>query len=294
MTMPRITPFLWFDGRAEEAARFYTSLFPNSSIRALEPWGGGGQFPSNWIRNATFELDGQPFYAFDAGPAFHFNPSISFFTMCEEKGATIALWEALLEGGSVLMPLQEYDWSPLYGWLTDRFGVSWQVCLGEVSHVGQRVSPSLLFTGPQSGKAEAAVHFYTSVFDKSSITAILKWGRGEGEVEGSVKHAQFALEDHVFMATDSGHPHGFTFNEAISFFVHCETQEDVDLYWNRLLDGGAPSRCGWLKDRFGVSWQVVPNALGRLLKEGDAAKRGRVMRKLMSMDKIIIQDLEEA
>ena len=163
-----------------------------------------------------------------------------------------------------------------------------------MSAVGQRVTPSLLFTGAQGGKAEAVVEFYTSVFQNSSTSGILKWGPGEGEVEGSVKHAQFALDGHVFMATDSAHPHGFTFNEATSFFVHCEKQEEVDTYWDRLLEGGVPSRCGWLKDRFGVSWQVVPNALGRLLKDGDPAKRGRVMQKLMTMSKIIIKDLEEA
>ncbi|HEY0059874.1 MAG TPA: VOC family protein, partial [Flavisolibacter sp.] len=164
MTTAKITPFLWFDGKAEEAARFYTSLFPNSNILALEHWGEGGHFPKEWVRNATFELNGQPFYAFDAGPMFTFNPSVSFFVVCETESETTMVWEALLEGGEVLMALDVYDWSPKYGWLKDRFGVSWQVSQGSISEVGQKFTPTLLFTGAQAGKAEAAVQFYTSVF----------------------------------------------------------------------------------------------------------------------------------
>jgi predicted 3-demethylubiquinone-9 3-methyltransferase (glyoxalase superfamily) len=151
-----------------------------------------------------------------------------------------------------------------------------------------------MFTAAQAGKAETAVHFYTSVFGGSSIRGILRYAAGEGDVEGTVKHAQFSLGEQVFMATDSSHPHGFRFNEAISFFVHCNTQDEVDAAWNALSEGGTPSRCGWLKDQFGVSWQVVPEALNRLLKDPDPAKSKRVLAAMMKMDKIIIKDLEEA
>lgn len=172
--------------------------------------------------------------------------------------------------------------------------VSWQVSQGSTSKVEQKFTPSLLFTGARAGKAEAAVQFYTSLFEGSSIRGILRNGAGEGDVEGTVKHAQFSLGDPVFMATDSSHPHEFGFNEAISFFVHCNTQEEVDATWNALSGGGTPSRCGWLKDQFGVSWQVVPEVLGRLLKHPDPQMSKHVLAAMMKMNKIIIKDLEAA
>lgn len=192
------------------------------------------------------------------------------------------------------MALDKYDWSEKYGWLQDRFGISWQISFGKISDVGQKITPSLLFTGEQHGKAEAAINFYTSVFDASSITGILKYAAGENEVEGTVKHAQFNLEGQMFMAMDSSGPHGFIFNEAISFFVKCKTQEEVDEFWEKLSEGGATNRCGWLKDQFGVSWQIIPDALGKLMGDPDPAKAKRVMDAMMKMEKIIITDLEKA
>jgi predicted 3-demethylubiquinone-9 3-methyltransferase (glyoxalase superfamily) len=295
MATQKITPFLWFDGKAEEAANFYTSVFSNSKIVTIKHWPDGGPFPKGQVMNATIELDGQQFYAFDAGPMFKFNPSISFFAICETEAETDNVWSELVEGATVMMPLDKYDWSEKYGWLQDRFGISWQVSLGKMSDVGQRFTPSLLFTGEQQGKAEAAVNFYTSVFDNSSISGILKYTAGENEPEGTVKHAQFSLYGQMFMAMDSSFPHGFKFNEAISFFVACKTQEEVDKYWEKLTaDGGQESRCGWLKDKFGISWQIVPDALGRLMNDPDRARAKRVMDAMMKMDKIIIADLEKA
>jgi predicted 3-demethylubiquinone-9 3-methyltransferase (glyoxalase superfamily) len=293
-TSQKITPFLWFDGKAEEAAKFYVSIFKNSKIVTMKPWGEGSPFPKEQIMNATFELDGQQFYAFDAGPQFKFNPSISFFVVCETEAETDDVWQKLVDGGNVMMALDKYDWSKKYGWLQDCFGISWQVSYGKISDVGQKFTPSLLFTGEQHGKAEAAVNFYTSVFDNSSITGILKYTAGENQAEGTVKHAQFSLSGQIFMAMESM-PHPFIFNEAISFFVSCKTQEEIDYFWQKLTaEGGQESMCGWLKDKFGVSWQIVPPVLGELLADKDPAKAKRVMQAMMQMKKIIIADLEKA
>lgn len=295
-TGQKITPFLWFDGKAEEAAKFYTSVFPkNSKIITMKPWGEGSPFPKEQIMNATFELDGQRFYAFDAGPQFKFNPSISFFVVCETENETDEVWQKLAEGGSVMMALDKYDWSDKYGWLQDRYGISWQISYGKFSDVGQKFTPSLLFTGEQHGKAEEAIKLYTSVFDNSSITGILKYTTGENEPEGTVKHAQFSLGKQVFMVMDSSGPHDFKFNEAISFYVSCNTQKEIDYFWNKLTAGGGQeSMCGWLKDKFGISWQIVPPVLGELLADKDPKKAGSVMQAMMKMKKIIIADLEKA
>ncbi len=294
-TRQKITPFLWFDGKAEEAAKFYVSIFKNSKIVTMKSWGEGIHFPKEQIMTATFELDGQQFYAFDAGPMFKFNPSISFFVICETENETDTIWQKLSEGGMVMMALDKYDWSEKYGWLQDRFGISWQISLGKISDVGQKLTPSLLFTKENAGKAEKAVNFYTSVFDNSSITGILKYASGEHDVEGTVKHAQFSLNGQMFMAMDSSGAHAFIFNEAISFFLTCKTQKEIDYFWNKLTaDGGQESMCGWLKDQFGISWQIVPPVLGEMLSDKDSAKAGRVMQAMMKMKKIIIADLENA
>ncbi len=285
----KITPFLWFDNQAWEAADYYISVFKNSKILDVARNGDA-------VMVVSFSLGGQKFSALNGGPQFKPNPSVSFFVVCETEAETDAVWKALSDGGMALMPLDQYEWSPKYGWVQDRFGVSWQVSQGKLDDtLGQKFSPSLLFTGPQSGKAEAAVQFYTSVFSPSSVTGILKYGPGEPGREGTVKHAQFSLNDETFMAMDNPMDQPFTFNEALSFVVNCKTQEEVDYYWEKLTaNGGEESMCGWLKDPFGVSWQIVPEVLPQLLSDPDPAKAQRAMAAMMQMRKIEIGKLTQA
>lgn len=292
--MQKITPFLWFDGKAEEAMKFYTTTFPSSKIIKTTYWAKGSPFPEDQVMTGIFEIGNQRFHVFDAGPQFKLTPAISFFAVLETEAETDKVWQQLAEGGKIMMALDKYPWSEKYGWLEDRFGISWQISLGKLSDVGgQAVTPSFLFCGPQQGKAEAAINLYTSVFDNSSVEGILKYGPGEQDPEGTVKHAQFRLNDQVFMAMDSAGPHNFTFTEALSFFVNCNTQEEIDYFWNKLTaDGGQESMCGWLKDKFGVSWQIVPPVLSQLL--ADKEKGRKVMQAMMKMKKIIIADIEAA
>jgi predicted 3-demethylubiquinone-9 3-methyltransferase (glyoxalase superfamily) len=288
-TIKKITPFLWFDHEAEEAARFYTSIFKNSKI-------GDVMRNGEAVMVVDFSLDGQPFSALNGGPQFKFNPSVSFFVTCETEAETDAVWHKLAEGGAALMPLQKYDWSEKYGFLQDRYGLAWQISLGKLSDVGnQKFVPSLLFTGPAAGRGEEAVRFYTSLFGDSSITGILHYAEGENAPVGTVKHAQFALNNQTFMIMDNPMNQDYTFNEAISFVVNCDTQEEVDFFWEKLTaDGGAESMCGWLKDKFGVSWQIVPEALPRLLTDPSPAVAQTAMAAMMQMRKIIIADLQRA
>jgi len=152
----------------------------------------------------------------------------------------------------------------------------------------QKITPFLWF----DNNAEEAIAFYTAVFPNARVTGITRWPAGGPGPEGAVLTAAFNLEGIEFVALNGGPQ--FRFTEAVSFVINCRDQEEVDYYWEKLTDGGSPSRCGWLRDRFGLSWQVVPVQLTQMLTESDTQKTGRVMQAMMGMDKIIIADLEAA
>jgi len=142
------------------------------------------------------------------------------------------------------------------------------------------------------GRAEEAANFYTSVFKNSTIRSIARYPEGSPGPVGTVMTVAFELDGRPFIALNGGPL--FRFNESISFVVHCETQAEVDEFWEKLLEGGAESQCGWLKDKFGLSWQIVPNALLEMLRDKDAAKAKRVMQAMLQMKKIDIQTLKQA
>ncbi|SIT40827.1 conserved hypothetical protein [Paraburkholderia ribeironis] len=152
----------------------------------------------------------------------------------------------------------------------------------------QKIAPCLWF----DGKAEEAARFYTSVFGDSRIATTLHYTEACPGPEGGVLAVTFEIEGQQFMALNGGSQ--FPFTPAISLFVHCGSQEEIDSYWSKLIDGGAPSQCGWLQDRFGVSWQIVPDALMRMLQDSDRTKANRVMAAMMKMVKLDIAQLEQA
>jgi predicted 3-demethylubiquinone-9 3-methyltransferase (glyoxalase superfamily) len=277
-----IHPCLWYDGNAKAAADFYCSLFANSKITSDTPM------------VVNFELAGQKFMGLNGGPHFKTNPSISFLVISESDEEITALWEKLLDGGFAMMALDKYDWSEKYGFLQDKFGLSWQIMKGKYSDVNQKITPTFLFVGEKYGKAKAAVEFYTEVFPSSSINGILLYQENEGpNEEGTVKHAQFVLDEKVFMAMDGAGEHKFDFNEAISFVVECKDQNEIDRYWDTLTaNGGKESMCGWLKDKFGVSWQIIPNNIGKIMS--DPAKAQKAMPAIMQMKKLDMAAIEKA
>ncbi|HOZ70724.1 MAG TPA: VOC family protein [Chitinophagaceae bacterium] len=277
-----IHPCLWFNGNAKEAAEFYCSLFPESRIT----------FDTPMVVN--FYLHGQKFMGLNGGPMFKFNPSVSMFVTSENNEEIDALYAKLIEGGMVMMPLDKYEWSDYYAFVQDKFGLAWQLYKGSYSAVNQKITPCFLFTDDHFGKAEAAVNYYTALFPSSSINGILLYQPDEGEqVAGKVKHSQFIIDDKVFMAMDGAGNHGFSFNEAISFVVECKDQEEIDKYWNQLTaNGGAESMCGWLKDPFGVSWQIIPAKMGQIMT--DSGNGAGAMKALMQMKKIVIAELESS
>lgn len=275
-----IYPCLWFDGKAKEAAEFYCSVFDKSVITS-----------ENQIV-VIFESKGQKFMCLNGGPEYAFNPSVSFYMLCETEEEIDKTWKSLLEGGSVLMPLDKYDWSLKYGWLKDKFGVNWQLSFGGLEKNGQKFTPVLMFTGKQNGKAEQAIHFYASIFKGSDVLVIAKYDIDDNDVEGNVKHAEFTLGKQAFMSMDSSLMHKFSFNEAISLVVDCETQEEIDYYWDKLTEDGEEIQCGWLKDKFGVSWQIVPTILGKLMN--DPSRAERVTGAFLQMKKFEIEKLLKA
>jgi predicted 3-demethylubiquinone-9 3-methyltransferase (glyoxalase superfamily) len=291
----KITPCLWFDTQAEEAADFYTALFEGGRIHGVSRFGEGAPAPAGTAMSVNFELQGHPFIALNGGPAFRFTPAVSFLVACRTQDEVKALWSGLSPGGTPLMDLGEYPFSGLYGWMADRYGVSWQVMYFSEREILQNITPMLMFVGAQWGRAEEAITHYASVFRNSRVGEVMRYGEGEApDRAGTIKHAGFTLEGQEFAAMDSAYPHDFAFNEAISFLVHCANQEEVDHYWGKLSSVPDAEQCGWLKDRFGLSWQIIPDVLGELLGDEDADKAQRVMQAMLEMKKIDIEGLKRA
>jgi len=276
-----IYPCLAIKGKINEAAEFYIQTFEDGKISVSNPI------------VVQIELSGQKFMLLNEGPSNDPNPAISFMVMCGTPEETDKYWNKLQDGGKIMMPLDNYPWSPKYGWIQDKFGVSWQLYTGTKEDSVQKFCPTLMFTGDQAGQAETAIKFYTSVFPNSEIEGILKYAEGEGDSTDFVKHAQFKLNDYVTMAMDSSAEHGFSFNDGISLVVECETQDEIDSYWSQLTtNGGYEVACGWCTDKFGISWQIIPKSIIKLVTDPERGQRA--MQVMMGMKKLVIEELENA
>jgi len=273
----QIYPCLWFDGQAKAAAELYCSLFGNSKITVESPL------------VVRFELDGFQVMGLNGGPMFRINPSISLYVTCGSVDEIDRLWAGLSEGGFVMMPLDTYPWSRRYGWLVDKFGMTWQLTLGDLPAGAQKIVPALLFVGDQFGQAQNAINQYIKIFPDSRSLVQELYGPDEEPLTGNLKFGQFSLGRDQFIAMDGPGTHEFGFNEGVSFVVECDTQEEIDHYWDTLCEGGNESQCGWLKDRFGVSWQIVPKVLASLMDDPD--RGARVMEVVLKSGKLIIRDL---
>jgi len=275
-----IYPCIWFNSQSKEAATFYCSLFSNSKIVADTPM------------VTTFELAGELFMGLNGGPVFQINPSISMFVNCSSSEEVEMLNAKLTKEGSSLMAVGEYPWSKKYAWVKDKFGLTWQLMLNEVPAGTPKITPLFLFSNKQFGRAKQAIQFYTSIFPNSKTLDLQLYGTDDAQVEGNLKFGNFTLNNKLFAAMDGPGNHNFEFNEGLSFVVNCDTQEEIDFYWGKLTEGGLESNCGWLKDKFGVSWQIVPTMLGKLMQ--DKEKAPRVMQAFMKMKKFDIEKLLNA
>lgn len=291
--MQKITSHLWFDKNAKEAAEFYVSIFgKGSKVNSLSQL---DDTPSGSVDIVSFELLGRQFQAISAGPLFKFNPSVSFHVICNSKDEVDAIWEKLSEGGTVLMELGAYPFSERYGWVQDKYGLSWQIIYSGGADVEQKITPVIMFVGSVCGKAEEAVNFWTSVFKEAKVDAILRFGKGEEpDQEGTLKYTAFSLLGQAFGAMDSAYEHNFALNEAISFIVYCDTQEEIDYYWKKLSAVPEAEQCGWLKDKYGLSWQIVPTVMDEMMSKGSGEQIMRVTEAFLQMKKFDIEILKRA
>lgn len=276
----QIYPCLWFDNQAKTAAEFYCSLFGNSKIIA----------ESDIV--VHIELEGTKVMLLNGGPVYKINPSISLFYTGTSEEEIVTLWDKLSDGGSAIIPLGSYPWSEKYGWLVDKFGMTWQLMLSDLEPGNHKIVPLLLFVGQMFGKAEEAMKTYASIFQNSGAKFTEYYKEGEGVPVGSLKFGRFHLGSDQVAAMDGPGEHGYHFDAGVSLVVECDTQDEIDFIWRKLTEGGSEVRCGWLIDRFGVSWQVIPRILGELM--ADSIKGERVMQELMKMIKLDIQALKDA
>jgi predicted 3-demethylubiquinone-9 3-methyltransferase (glyoxalase superfamily) len=296
----KITPNLWFDGSAAEAVDFYVSVFPNSKVISTANYPesqeeGLADFQLEMAGKpltVEFELGGLHFTAINAGPEFKINPSISFMVNFDPSQDEQArehlddLWEKLVDGGEVLMALNTYPFSKRYGWVKDRYGVSWQLILTNPEGEPRPfIISSLMFSGKNTNHAEEAISFYSSLFENSKLGMVARYPEDQGPAKaGSVMFADFMLAGQWFAAMDSAVEQDFTFNEAVSLSVSCKDQAEIDTFWEKLSTDPAAEQCGWCKDKYGLSWQIVPENIDELVKKpGGFAK-------MMGMKKLIIDE----
>jgi predicted 3-demethylubiquinone-9 3-methyltransferase (glyoxalase superfamily) len=297
--MPKITPHLWFDTQAKDAAAFYSNVFPDSEVINVTTL---RDTPSGDCDVVSFTVWGHNFMAISAGPLFEINPSISFFVNFDPDSVPDAaqaldrVWAQLADGGNALMPLGEYPFSKRYGWVADRYGVSWQLILSDFTGDPRpTIMPSLLFTGRVCGKAAEARDFYISVFDDSARGQSVPYPEGsEPDQPGTTMFSDFRLADSWLAAMDSALDHGFGFNEAVSLLINCADQEEIDHYWELLSAVPEAEQCGWLKDRFGVSWQVSPTAMDEMMTQGTPEQIDRVTQAFLPMKKFDLAALRAA
>lgn len=305
--MQKITPFLWFDTQAVEAMNFYTSIFPNTKVHGVDTFdnseatahvngtvdtfNNSGPDEKTTVQIVSFNISGLEVQWMNAGPYFKPNPSISFFVKCATKEEVDNFYNKLIDGGSAMMELGKYDWSEHYGWIADKYGLTWQIMYQEGIENGPSITPSLLYTKENFGKAEKALNLYTSLFKNSSIDVCQKHPEGS-EHAWKILYSECTLDGSKLIIMEGPGSHDFVFNEAISLSVECADQAEVDHFWNGLIEnGGEESQCWWLKDACGVSWQIIPKQLNDLQKIDTS---GRVMHAMLGMRKIIVAEIEAA
>lgn len=298
--MQKVLPHLWFDTQAVEAAEFYVNAFAgNSKIVEKSML---HDTPSGDTDIVSFNLLGQDFMAISAGPLFKFNPTISFFVNFDPSRDSNAkekldeLWKKLADGGEALMELGEYPFSKHYGWIKDKYGLSWQLILTDPEGEPRpNIVPSLLFTKDVCGKAAEAIDFYVSVFKDTKKGIVSPYEAGQApNPKAKTAYGEFAIGDQWFSVMDSGVEQDHEFNEAVSILVNCKDQDEIDYLWSKLSAVPEAEQCGWLKDKYGVSWQIQPEAMNEMMSNGSPEQIDRVTQAFLKMKKFDIAELEKA
>lgn len=288
----KIMVHLWFDKEAANAGAFYLDIFENSSLLSKSIIPGT---PSGDVVSLTLEIEDINLMLISAGPYFKVNPSISFMISCADQDETRKYWEALSEGGQALMPLDKYDFSELYGWVEDKFGVSWQIMYVGNEPINAKIRPALMFVGENCGHAEEAIEYYTKVFRNAEVKSISRYGEGfPPNTAEMLNFAEFMLEGQSFSIIDSAYDHEFEFNEGVSLMINCDSQEEIDYYWDKLSADPESEQCGWIKDKYGVSWQITPTVMNDMMNDEDPEVLARVTESFLKMKKFDLAELKRA
>lgn len=300
MTPQRIIPNIWCNRTAVEAGEFYASALPSTTSEV------GAHYPQELpdfqadfageVLTVDLRVDGYLITLINAGDEFRPNPSISFMLNFDpllfgrDESVTRArldeVWAKLTDGGRVLMDLGEYPFSKRYGWVEDRYGVSWQLILTDPEGAPRPfVIPQLMCAGPVQNRAREAAEYYCALFDDSGLGMVVEYLEQTGPANsGSVMFGEFRLFDQWFATMDSAVDQDFTFTPGVSLEVRCEDQAEIDRYWDALSAVPEAEQCGWLADRYGVSWQIVPENMGELMARPGAYERMLPMKKLIIAD----------
>lgn len=275
----KIYPCLWFEKEALEATDFYFKVFGEAQML----------HKNDFV--ATFEIKGSKMMAINGGPHYKKTPAVSYFVYCGGDAEIERIYTMLTEGGMIMMPLGNYPWSRRYAFIEDKYGTAWQLDVDDVNN-SQKIVPCLLFVNEKNKLAGEAVDYYTGIVKESTILFKSMYGPGQQMPEEVVLFAQFKLHHVIINATRSTMKHDFDFTPGNSLVIECSTQEEIDYYWDQLGSGGQYSRCGWLTDRYGHSWQIIPDFLSAATSDPETAHA--VIQAFMSMTKFEIEPLKEA
>jgi predicted 3-demethylubiquinone-9 3-methyltransferase (glyoxalase superfamily) len=288
--MNKIIPHFWYDTDAMEAVKLYTRIFDDSEIiesTIIE------DTPSGDAEVVEFKLAGSRFSAISAGPYFKFNPSVSLMVYLKRSEDVDRICEALVKGGSELMPLGEYSFSKRYAWISDQYGLNWQLMLSDKFELDQVIVPSLLFSNKTCGRAGEAIDHYLSVFPESEKSTVSSYEAGEAmDDRAKINYSEINLLGEKLILMDHGMGGDFDFNEAVSFQVMCDDQAEIDYYWEKLSFYSEAEQCGWIKDKFSVSWQIVPANLNQIMARETKEEVKKVTQMMLGMKKIEIDKLK--
>ncbi len=298
--MQKITPNIWFNGNAEQAVDLYSSTFGDSRVLNTIRYPASAEegladFQLNMadqVLTIDFAIDNFRFTAINTGSEFRPNPAISFmvnFDPSRDDQARQHLdeaWQKLSQGGAVRMPLDKYDFSQHYGWVEDRYGVNWQLILTDPAGEPRPfIIPALMFAGPVLGRADEARQYYAEVFTGSMLGDVYRYPQtNDMFVKGQIMWSELQLAGQWFVINDGGPQQDFSFTEGLSLSIACRDQAEIDYFWEKLSAVPESEQCGWCKDKFGVSWQVVPANMDELMTRPGAYAT------LMNQKKIIIDE----
>ncbi|HEL1740826.1 TPA: VOC family protein [Streptococcus suis] len=287
--MQTIIPHLWYDTEAKEAVAFYVELF-------------GGKI--DWTYTITdtpsgdsdliqFQLGDMTLAAISAGPYFKLNESMSLMVNVASKDEVTRLYQALSEGGRILMPLGEYPFSPYYVWLEDRFGLSWQLSFAPDLDKPYQFDICLLFSQEQVGLAQPMLDYYKDKLPQASVGQLSYYGEGEAAVEAAkLNYAELLVAGQKMIVMDHGYGGEASFNEAFSLMVYVDSQDELNFYYDLLSAVPEAEMCGWVKDQFGISWQIVPRILMEAYDTASPEKVKAVNAAVMTMKRLDIAAIQ--